>query len=436
MPHTVQPPAPAAPSGAAAHRNWAGNYAYAARAIHRPESVDDLRALVADRERVRVLGSRHSFNGVADTTGDHLSLVHLDRVVALDRARNTVTVEGGIGYGALATHLADAGYALHNLASLPHISVAGACATGTHGSGDRNANLAAAVAALTLVTADGGLLTLARDAGDPRFEGAVVALGALGVVVELTLDIRPTFDVVQHVYEHLAFADLEANLDAVLGSAYSVSVFTRWRGPAVDQVWLKRVHTPGAPDAPPPALLGATPADDHRHPIAGISAANCTEQLGVPGPWHDRLPHFRLNFTPSSGDELQSDYLVPREHARAALRAVDGMRERLAPLVLVSELRTVAADGLWLSPSYERDALSIHFTWTPDWPAVRAVLPELEARLAPFHARPHWGKLFTMPGAQVAALYPRMADFHALTRDLDPTGKFRNAFVDAVTLAG
>ena len=433
---SLPPAAPAVAPATEDATNWAGNYTYGAARLHRPASVAEVQAVVAGATRVKVLGSRHSFNGVADTTGDLVSLERLDRVVALDPERRTVTVEGGIRYGTLADHLGRAGWALHNLASLPHISVAGACATGTHGSGDRNANLATAVSALELVTAGGDLVALSRERDGEDFRGAVVGLGALGAVVRLTLDVRPTYDVVQHVYEGLPFAELLEHLDDVLAGAYSASVFTTWSGPQVEQVWLKRVHQPGAPVDPPRGLLGAAPAADHRHPIAGLSAAHCTEQLGVPGPWHDRLPHFRMNFTPSSGAELQSDYLVPRAHARAALRAVDAMRARLAPLVLVSELRTVAADDLWLSPCYGRDCLSVHFTWKPDPGAVGALLPALEARLAPFDARPHWGKLFAAEPARLEALYGRLPAFRELVRRYDPAGKFRNAFLDAYVLGG
>ncbi len=409
--------------------NWAGNYTYQAARLHHPRTVDEVQAIVAGATRVKVLGSRHSFNAVADTTGDLISLERMNRVLALDPAQRTVTVEGGIRYGTLARALSEAGYALHNLASLPHISVAGACATATHGSGDENANLATAVAAMEFVTATGDVVTLSREHDGDAFRGAVVGLGGLGVVTRLTLDVRPAYDLVQHVYEDVPLAELEAGLDDVLGSAYSVSVFTRWRGPRVDQVWLKRRPEHGAHPLPR-ALRAATPATGHRHPIFGVSPANCTEQLGLPGPWHDRLPHFRMDYAPSNGAELQTDYLVPREHARDALRAVDALRARIAPLVLVSELRTVAADDLWMSPCRGRDCISIHFTWAPDWPAVRALLPAIEAALEPFDARPHWGKLFTVPPSRIAALYDRLPDFRALLAAHDPEGKFRNAFLD------
>ena len=416
--------------------NWAGNYRYHAARVHHPRSVDAVQEIVAQSRAVKALGTRHSFNAVADTAGDFVVLDALDRVIGLDAARTSVTVEGGIAYGALSRFLAHEGLALHNLASLPHISVAGACATGTHGSGDRNANLATAVSAIEFVAADGALHTLTRDHDGDTFRGAVVALGALGVVTRLTLDVRPTFEIAQYVYEDLPLAELEAELDGVLSSAYSVSVFTTWSGPRVDQLWLKHQPDPVAAFAPPAALRGATPASGERHPIPGLAGDICTPQLGVAGAWHDRLPHFRLEHTPSNGAELQTDYLVPREHARAALRAVDRLRDRIAPLLFISELRTVAADDLWMSPCYERDCLSIHFTWKPDWPAVRALLPSLEVQLAPCEARPHWGKLFTVPAERITALYPRCSDFRELVRSYDPTGKFRNAFLDAYVLGG
>jgi xylitol oxidase len=414
-----------------AERNWAGNRAYRAAELHHPASVDELSALVARHDRVKVLGTRHSFNGIADTAGALVSLARLPRVVELDRERRTVTVDGGITYGQLAAELDGAGWALHNTASLPHISVAGACATATHGSGDGNGNLATAVVAMALVTGGGDVVTLSRDADGERFRGAAVGLGALGVVTRLTLEVRPTYAVRQDVYENVPLAHLEERLDEVTACAYSASLFTDWRDATFSQVWLKRLVAEGASGEPAPPPFEGTRATGHRHPIAGLSPVNCTEQMGVGGAWHERLPHFRMDFTPSSGEELQTDYLVPRRHARAALRAVDSLRDRVAPLLLVSEVRTVAADDLWMSPCCGEACVSIHFTWRQDWPAVRALLPALEERLAPLDARPHWGKLFTMPPARVASLYPRLPEFRELARSLDPRGKFRNAFLDA-----
>ncbi len=412
-------------SGAAprdrAGRNWAGNVRYAARRRHTPSTVDELRRLVAGSDRIRAVGTGHSFNRLGDTTGDLVSLAGLLPTVELDPQRGTVTVAAGLRYGDVATRLHAQGYALANLASLPHISVAGAVATGTHGSGDTHGNLATAVAALELVTADGDLLTV--DRADDRFAGMVVNLGALGVVTRVTLDVVPTFDVRQYVRLGLPRDDL----DAAFASAYSVSAFTDWRSARIDQVWRKQ----RADQPPPPAdWLGTTAAPAQHHPVPGMPAENCTPQLGVPGPWHERLPHFRLGFTPSSGDELQSEYHVARDVAAEALAALDAVADRIAAVLQICELRTVAADPLWLSPNHGRDSLAIHFTWIGDEARVTPVVAAVEERLAPFAPRPHWGKVFGLDPAAVAAAYPRYADFLALLAELDPAGKFRTELLD------
>lgn len=410
--------------------NWAGNYTYSASRLHQPETVEQLQELVTRSSMLRVLGSRHSFNGIADTSGDLVSLNRFEHMVVFDRERGRATVSGGVTYGELSRHLHQEGYALHNLASLPHISVAGACATATHGSGDGNGNLATAVAGMEIVKANGEIITLSREEDGELFQGAVVGLGGLGIVTKLTLDIVPSFAVQQEVYENLPVAQLENHFDAILSSAYSVSLFTDWQKGRVNQVWLKRRLVDSNPLVLAPDFYEATLALDKRHPITSLEAGPCTEQMGNPGPWHERLPHFRLDETPSNGDELQSEYFVPRSQAVAALQAVMQLHAQIEPLLLISEVRTIAADTLWMSPSYHQACIGIHFTWKKNWPAVQKLLPLIEERLAPFNARPHWGKLFTILPARVQSLYPRMADFQALLRSFDPQGKFRNAFLD------
>ena len=412
--------------------NWAGNYDYQATAAHCPVSVDHVRELVRGRSRLKVIGTRHSFNGIADTMGEHISLKHLNRIVALDRANRTVTIEAGVRYGELGLYLYREGYALHNLASLPHISVAGAIATATHGSGNQLGNLATSVTALEMVTADGNLVTVSRQQDGDEFNGSVVGLGALGVVTKLTLDIEPAYNVRQLVFEKLSFAEFESHFDAITSSASSVSLFTDWRDDWFHQVWLKqRVATEATQVGAPSGFFGARLAASDVHPIPGHGVENCTFQMGVSGGWHERLPHFRLDFTPSSGDELQSEYLVPRQHACQALGSLAHMRASIEPHILVTEVRTIAADQLWLSPCYQHACVAIHFTWKPDWPAVEKLLPVIEAQLAPFEARPHWGKLFTTVPECVQSLYPKLPDFQRLVRRRDPQGKFRNAFLDA-----
>jgi xylitol oxidase len=414
--------------------NWAGNVTYRAARLRSPRTVGQVQALVREARRVKALGARHSFTDVADSGDLLLSLDEMEPLLRLDRRRRTATVNAGVRYGDLCRRLHREGYALPNTASLPHISLAGACATGTHGSGDGNGNLATAVCGMELVTASGERRTLTRERDGADFPGAVVALGALGVVTTLTLDLVPAFEMRQEVYEGLPLAQLEAHFDQILSAAYSVSLFTDWQSEQIAQVWLKRrLDDPALSDPPRRCAalerLGATPAPGPRHPLAGHPPEACTAQLGESGPWYDRLPHFRQEATPSAGQELQSEYLLPRRHAVAALRALRGMREQLAPLLQISEVRTVAADDLWLSPSYGQDSVALHFTWQPDGEGVRRLLPRLEERLDPLEARPHWGKLFATPAARLQALYPKLPDFQRLLHRYDPQETFRNPFV-------
>jgi alditol oxidase len=417
--------------------NWAGNVTFSAQRLHRPAALCELQRVVAGNSRVRALGTAHSFNRIADCPGDLISVAGLPKVIEIDAGRATATVSAGLRYGEVAGRLNEAGWALRNLGSLPHISIAGACATGTHGSGDANGNLGTAVAALDMVTAAGDAVTLSRERDGDAFAGAVVALGSLGIVTSLTLDLVPAFGIRQYVYEGLPPGQLDEHLAEIFASGYSVSLFTDWRGPRIRQAWLKCLDAgPGSGQpVPPPWLDGAAPADGPRHPVPGMSAAACTEQLGVPGPWHLRLPHFRLDFTPSSGDELQSEYLVPRDRAIEALRAIGRIRGRIAPVLQISEIRTVAADDLWLSPSYRRHSAAIHFTWIKDPDAVAPVLAAIEDRLAPLGARPHWGKLFSVSPAVVRGLYERLPDFQRLRQRFDPEGKFRNEMTDSYVAA-
>ena len=412
-------------------RNWAGNYHYGAPVIHRPSSVEEAQEIVAAPGNIRALGSRHSFNSIADSAGALISLEALDPAISIDSAARTVSVSGGTRYGILAEELERNGFALPNLASLPHISIAGAISTATHGSGDANGNLATSVAELELIGADGNLRTMRR--GDPDFDGSVVALGALGIVTRVILDIEPTFSVRQDVFEALAWERVLADFDAVTASAYSVSLFTDWQGETVAQSWLKsRGYDGGVPTAAHGAsFYGGSPALRAMHPLPGFSGENCTQQLGVPGPWSERLAHFRMAFTPSSGAELQSEFFVARKHASEAITAMRELSQHITPLLQVSEIRTVAADQLWLSPAYGQSSVGLHFTWKPEQAAVEQLLPLMEERLAPLGARPHWGKLFQADAGTLAPLYPRFADFTALAERVDPEHKFRNSFLES-----
>lgn len=403
--------------------NWAGNHAYRAAGIVEPRSVAELQEVVASHERVRALGSRHSFNDIADTDGVLVSTRGLPQAIAVDAEACSITVGGGALYGAVAEALQTQGWALANLASLPHISIAGAVATGTHGSGDRNGSLSAAVRALEIVGPSGELRRLSR--GQPDFDGSVVALGALGIVTRVSLDIEPTFEVRQDVFTGLPWQAVEESFDAITSSAYSVSLFTDWTSPSVNQVWLK-----SRGDVSPGDFFGATRAAAPLHMLRGAPIEALTEQGGMVGSWNERLPHFRMGFTPSRGEELQSEYLVPRANAAPAIAALRRLGPRMAHLLQACELRTVAGDTLWLSGAYGGDVVALHFTWTRDPAAVNAVLPDLEAALTPLGARPHWGKCFVASRHELEAQYPRFDDFLQLQRREDPDGKFSNAFLE------
>src|SRR6202035_1205442 len=410
--------------------NWAGNLLYGTDRLYAAKSCDEVQDFVKTQAKLKVLGTRHCFNNIADTKDIFLYLKQLDEIVSLDPQARSVTVGAGITYGQLSPLLHNKGFALHNLASLPHISVAGACSTATHGSGEKNGNLATAVSALEFVTAGGDLVKLSRQQDTNFFKGAVVGLGALGVITKITLDIQPTYQMRQYVYQDLPMAELRDHFDAIESSAYSVSLFTDWQTQRFNEVWLKSRVQPGQEFDAPAEFYGAKRATRNLHPIVELSAENCTEQMGVPGPWYERLPHFRMGFTPSAGDELQAEYFVPRKHAVEAILAVERLRDQVGPHLLISEIRTIAADDLWMSPCYKQSSVTIHFTWKQEWPAVSKLLPVIEKELAPFHPRPHWGKLFTISSEQLHFRYERLHDFVELSRKYDPDGKFRNEFLN------
>jgi xylitol oxidase len=408
--------------------NWAGNYRYSTARLTKARTLEEIQAFARQQPSFKVLGTRHCFNGIADSKTQLLSMRDMNQVTALDPAGRTVTVESGMSYGQLCPLLDSKGFALHNLASLPHISIAGACATGTHGSGVKNGNLSTAVSGLEIVTASGEVVTLSR-VKDRQFAGAVVNLGALGVVTKVTLDIQPTYKMRQQVYLDLPMRQVRDHFDDIASSGYSVSLFTDWQKERVNEVWIKQRLDRGEPLRDAAEFFGAARATRNVHPIVDLSPENCTEQMGVEGPWYERLPHFRMGFTPSSGKELQSEYFVPRRHAVEAILAIERLRDQVGPHLLISELRTIEADELWMSPCYKRASLAIHFTWKPEWDAVSQLLPVIERELTPFQVRPHWGKLFTIPSSQLRERYERWDEFKQLVSNLDPKGTFRNEYL-------
>lgn len=408
---------------------WGGTLEYRAERLLTPSSTAELPGLIRAHTRLRPLGTRHSFTRLADTTGVQISLQHLPvgpADVVVDRERMTATVPGWATYADLGPLLDRHGVALESLASLPHIGVAGAVATATHGSGLGRRNLSAAVVGLELVDGTGSLVRVTRD--DPDLAGYAVHLGALGVVTSLTLSVVPSRPHRQRVYPDLPRRVLAEHLPEILGAGQSVSCFTRWRHDLVEAVLLKSsVDAPAHPDT----LHGVPAATAPYHPIRGQDPAAATEQLDRPGPWHERLPHFRADRVPSAGAELQSEWFVDLADAAAALAAMWGVGDRIAPVLMVSEVRTVAADDLWLSPARGRDVLGLHFTWAPEPAAVDDAAAAVEEALAHLRPVPHWGKV----APHLAATWrddEGVHRFRALSRRHDPDRRWRNELLDDV----
>jgi len=411
-------------------KKWGGYIEYSTDKVFYPQTVDQLREMVRTKKSLKALGTKHCFNRIADSRNNLISSASMNKIINLDEKGRKITVEGGIKYGELAPWIDQKGFALHNLASLPHISVAGSISTGTHGSGLHNGNLSTAVSALEVVTANGDIKEVSRQKNKEQFEGTVVGLGALGWITKVTLDLQPRFDMKQYVFEKLPLAQVKEHFDEIMGAGYSVSLFTDWAAETINEVWIKCRTSGDADYHGKPDFFGASAATKNMHPIASLSAENCTEQMGVAGPWFERLPHFKMGFTPSSGKELQSEYFVPHQHAVEAILAVQKLGKKISPLLFITEIRSIAADELWMSPCYKRDAITIHFTWKQEWNSVKQLLPEIEKALAPFKPRPHWGKLFTITPEALASRYERMDDFKKLVSQYDPGGKFRNDFLN------
>ncbi len=409
-------------------KNWAGNLTYGTDKVHYPSEVEEVQELVQKYDKIKALGSKHSFNGIANSNHHLVSLEKMNKVVSLDKTAHTLTVEAGAKYGELAPYLHENGYALPNLASLPHITVVGACATATHGSGIKNSNLSSSVSAIEFVDASGQLITLSKQKDPEIFAGAVVGLGALGVVTKVTLDLLPTFDMSQVVYLDLPIAELEDNFLELQSRGYSVSLFTDWKNKNINEVWIKSI----AGDQVTAAdldLYGAKLATENIHPVSTQSAETVTEQRGIPGPWYERMPHFKMGFKPSTGEELQSEYFVRMEHAYDALLAMEELHEKISPHLFISEIRTIKGDNFWMSPCYQKDSVAIHTTWKQDVDRVMGLIQLVEEQLAPFDPIPHWAKLFTMPPKSLQSKYERLDDFKQLVAQYDPDGKFRNEFL-------
>lgn len=409
-------------------QNWSGNIRFQAKNFYAPASIEELQEIVRTSIKVKVVGSAHCFNNIADSEETIISLSQLGKIVTFDHAAHTATVPAGITYAELVPLLHQQGVALKNMASIPQITVIGACMTATHGSGDGNGNLATHVTAIEMVKADGELVQLSREIDGERFNAMVVTLGGLGVVTRVTLDVVSAFSMRQTLYRGLPLDDMSNHFDEIMGSGYSVSLFTPWKNKIVDQIWVKELADE-EPYSPRLSVFGATAAKEKRDPMDGVPAERCTEQMGIRGPWYNRLPHFHIHNTWLDNDELQTEYFVPRANAVDALLAVEALNLHTNPAMKVCEVRTVKADSLWLSTSYGRDTVGLHFSWYHQLDEATKLMTLVEEALAPFDPRPHWGKLHTMPTEQVSDQYEHMAEFRTLRAEFDPEQKFVNPYM-------
>ncbi|KAK3270130.1 hypothetical protein CYMTET_21453 [Cymbomonas tetramitiformis] len=440
--------------------NWAGNIKFQTEVLY-PTTVEEVVDIVVSHDKVRVLGTGHSFNNVAfgherGSSSVLISTRNLREVI--DCCNNSVVrIQSGVTYADLGEFLRTRGLALPNIASLPGITVTGAASTATHGSGMKNPILASAVKSLTLVTHDGELRTftrpgrkfnqadgtftsLATEAHELQFHSAVVGLGAVGVVVEMEIELVPSFDIQLCIYENIPLKALDKpqRFELLILRTYSTSLFTDWTGDAFSSVWLKSKLNYGETGEPCESRYkNKDVATKAVHPIPGLDAEACSKP-GV-GPSHQQLPHFLDGFTPSNGDELQSEYFVSLRHWRPVTQALFkfGKQGGFGKVLQISEVRFLQGDDFTLSPCSVLGGVNgcaaFHFTWHHDAPEVRKVLQAVEDLLGRFDPLPHWGKVFNMEAGILRARYgeDRLNAFRTLLQDTDWEGKFENEWMSS-----
>lgn len=407
-------------------KNWAGNIKFQDSKTLAPKSISEIQDIVRTNRKVKARGTAHSFNTIADTKYVALLLDQMPKEIIINKEKKSVTVSAALKYGEVAEELHKNGLALHNLASLPHISIAGAIATGTHGSGSNNGNLATAVKSFDVVLADGSFRNINSSDGD-LYYGGVIGLGLVGIVVRVELNIQSTFNLGQNVYLGMKRDNFRDNFDAIMSSGYSVSYVTTWQQEMAGEVWVKFLEG----TTPPEVLFGSHGATEKLHLLKNHSPEPCNDQLGIIGPWHLRLPHFKMEFTPSSGAELQSEFFVNRAQASSALLALEAIADQISIPLMGSEIRTIASDNFWMSPHYKSNDVGIHFTWK-QIPETFEAVKAIETTLKPFQYRPHLGKIYTAAPSYISSVFPKFKNFQELISQIDPNNKFGNEVTDSL----
>jgi L-gulonolactone oxidase len=425
-------------------RNWAGDERCAPAAVERPGSVAEIAAALeraaAAGQRVRVAGSGHSFSDLVCTDGRLLSLGRMDRVLDVDRASGRVRVEAGITIRALSAALATHGLALENLGDIDVQTIAGAIATGTHGTGARLRNISAQVEALELVLADGSTLVCAADDADPSaYLAARVGVGSLGVVSAVTLRCVPAFTL-RGVDAPAPLEDTLARLDA-LGTAndhFECFVFPHTR------TALTRTNN-RVEEAPRPRSRARAYAEDvlltnhafHAFCLAGRALPRFVPQLNrlvtkLAGATVRVDRSDAIFASPRLVRFTEMEYALPREHTAEAVRRVLALipaRGFHVPFPI--EVRLVAPDDAYLSPAHGRPTgyVAVHMfrgmAWEPYFRAVEAIMDE-------YGGRPHWGKRHFQTAQTLRPRYPQWDRFQAVRARLDPGGRFANAHTERV----
>ncbi len=408
-------------------KNWARNLEFSAGEFLEINSISQLQEVINNSDKVKVLGTGHSFSPIADTSGSLISIKKLDPEIHIDSKMQTVSVSAGTSYAQLARYLEANGWALENLASLGEITVAGAIMTGTHGSGSSNTVLSNAVVEIEMILASGEKLLLNQQNLE-EFNGFIVSFGALAVFTRLKLKIVKSFSIKQIVYENITSKSVSEYFDEIFDNAYSVSYFNSWAKNSTGQIWMKFLSDKDTSTLPKNAF-GGNLAVANQHPVKVNDPSTCTEQMGAPGKWLYRLPHFKLDSSPASGDEVQTEYLVDRKYVKEYIEELSLIGDEIADKVYATEIRTIKADNLWLSGAYERPTVGFHFTWKKS-ADIETFLPKIEQILGQNGGRPHWGKLFSTNKNQLITRYPKFSNFQQLLKKYDPDGKFRNQFID------
>lgn len=408
-------------------KNWAGNLTFSAREFIEVNSISKLQQVVSSSQAVKVLATGHSFNAIGDTTETLISIKNLSNGIEIDSQNAQALISAGMAYADAARYLESNGWAFSNMASLGEVTIAGAISTGTHGSGSNNGVLSTSVVGLEIVLGSGELITIDQSNSE-EFAGFVVSLGALGVFTKIKMRIIPSFSVKQFVYENIGIQVVAENFDTVFNSAYSVSYFSNWAKNSTGQIWMKFLDDSSS-DNLSDNWLGANQAKAKQHPVKINNPDPCTDQLGISGKWLYRLPHFKLDSSPASGDEVQTEYLVDRKYVNEYIQDLRAIGDEIAPRVYATEIRTIKSDELWLSGAYQRETVGFHFTWKKSDTLVD-FLPRIEEILGKHHGRPHWAKLFSVRSDELSARYPKYSDFEALLKKYDPKQKFRNKFID------